>query len=77
MSPHGIASLRAYLAGLPQTETIAERRAVYDRAEKVFKVPAETVVEKVTTRGVSAASGCGPPARAPTPRSCTCTAAAT
>ena len=52
MPPRGIASLRTYLAGLPKTETIDERRAVYDRAEQVFKVPADTAVEPVTTRGV-------------------------
>jgi phosphinothricin tripeptide acetyl hydrolase len=52
MSPRGIVSLRAYLAGLPQMESIADRRAMYDRAEKVFTLPPETVVEPVTARGV-------------------------
>jgi epsilon-lactone hydrolase len=52
MAPHGIASLREYLAGLPKSESVAERRAMYDRAEKVFTLPPETAVEPVTTRGV-------------------------
>jgi monoterpene epsilon-lactone hydrolase len=48
MPPHGIAAVRAHLAKLPPTETIAERRAMYDRAERVFTLPPSTTVEPVT-----------------------------
>jgi len=48
MPPHGIAGVRAHLAKLPPTESIAERRAMYDRAERAFPVPADTRVEGVT-----------------------------
>jgi phosphinothricin tripeptide acetyl hydrolase len=51
MPPHGIADVRAHLAKLPATETIAERRAMYDRAERVFPVPPDTRVESVTAGG--------------------------
>jgi epsilon-lactone hydrolase len=51
MPPHGIAGVRAHLAKLPPTETIAERRAMYDRAERAFPVPPDTRVEGVTAGG--------------------------
>ena len=51
MPPHGIAAVRAHLAKLPPTETIAERRAMYDRAERVFILPSDTSVEPVTAGG--------------------------
>jgi phosphinothricin tripeptide acetyl hydrolase len=51
MPPHGIAEVRAHLATLPQTSSLAERRSMYDRAERVFPVPADTVVEPVTVGG--------------------------
>jgi phosphinothricin tripeptide acetyl hydrolase len=54
MPPHGIAGVRAHLAKLPPTETIAERRAMYDRAERVFPVPPDTRLEGVTAGGRSA-----------------------
>jgi monoterpene epsilon-lactone hydrolase len=47
MPPHGIAAVRAHLAKLPPTETIAERRAMYDRAERVFTLPPGTTVQSV------------------------------
>ena len=34
--PHGIAEVRAHLAKLPVPASIAERRAMYDRAERVL-----------------------------------------
>src|SRR5437867_1095027 len=51
MPPHGIAELRGYLAKLPPAESVAERRAMYDRAERVFKLPPDTAVESVTAGG--------------------------
>ena len=51
MAPHGIAAVRAHLAKLPQLDSLAERRAMYDRAETVFPVSADTVVEPVTAGG--------------------------
>ena len=49
--PHGIAEVRAHLAKLPPRTTNAERRAMYDRAERVFTVPPGTMVEAVTAGG--------------------------
>lgn len=51
MPPRNIAELRAHLAKLPPTESIAERRAMYDRAERVFTLPPGTTVESVTAGG--------------------------
>lgn len=51
MPPHGIAAVRAHLAKLPPTESIAEQRAMYDRAEQVFTLPPGTLVETVTAGG--------------------------
>jgi monoterpene epsilon-lactone hydrolase len=51
MPPQGIAAVRAHLAKLPKAETIAEQRAMYDRAERVFTLPADTPVEAVTAGG--------------------------
>src|SRR5512144_2062564 len=51
MPPHGIAEVRAHLAKLPPTESLAEQRAMYDRAERVFAVPPGTTVEPVTAGG--------------------------
>lgn len=50
MSERGIDIVRAHLAKLPPTEslTIEERRAQYDRAERVFQTPADVVIERVT-----------------------------
>jgi phosphinothricin tripeptide acetyl hydrolase len=46
----GIGAVRAHLAKLPPPEslTIAERRAQYERAEKAFPTPPEMKVEHVT-----------------------------
>src|SRR5262245_3546771 len=51
MPPHGITAIRAHLAKLPKTETLAEQRAMYDRAERVFTVPSGTSVEPITVGG--------------------------
>jgi phosphinothricin tripeptide acetyl hydrolase len=50
MSQRGIDVVRAHLAKLPPTAsmTIEERRAQYDRAERVFTTPADVAVEPVT-----------------------------
>jgi len=47
-SPHGIEDVRAHLGKLPKGQSIAERRAMYDRAERVFTLPADTAVEQVS-----------------------------
>jgi phosphinothricin tripeptide acetyl hydrolase len=46
----GIGAVRAHLAKLPPSEslTTAERRAQYERAERVFPVPLDVKVEHVT-----------------------------
>jgi len=49
--PHGIAEVRAHLAKLPKPTSTTERRAMYDRAERVFTVPPGTTVESVTAGG--------------------------
>src|SRR5207247_724057 len=51
MPPYGIVAVRAHLAKLPPTESVAERRAMYDRAERVFTLPPDTTVEPVTAGG--------------------------
>ena len=50
MADRGIEVVRAHLAKLPPAEslTIAERRAQYERAERVFPIPPEVKVERVT-----------------------------
>jgi monoterpene epsilon-lactone hydrolase len=49
MADRGIDVVRAHLAKLPPSDslTTAERRAQYERAEKVFPTPAEVKVERV------------------------------
>jgi len=54
MPPHGIAAVRAHLAKLPPAQTVAERRAMYDKAQHVFTLPADSTVEPVTAGGVPA-----------------------
>jgi len=56
MADRGIDVVRAHLAKLPPPEslTTAERRAQYERAEKVFPTPAEVKVERVTAPMVPA-----------------------
>ncbi len=49
--PHGIAEVRAHLAKLPPPTSLAERRAMYDRAERVFTMPPGTTVEPGTAGG--------------------------
>ncbi|HYB41751.1 MAG TPA: alpha/beta hydrolase [Candidatus Methylomirabilis sp.] len=50
MADRGIDVVRAHLAKLPPADslTLAERRAQYERAERVFPTPAEVKVERVT-----------------------------
>jgi phosphinothricin tripeptide acetyl hydrolase len=50
MTPRGIGVVRAHLAKLPPSAslTIAERRAQYDRAERVFPTPADVAIERET-----------------------------
>ena len=56
MADRGIEVVRAHLAKLPPADslTIAERRAQYERAEKVFPIPPEVKVERVTAPVASA-----------------------
>ena len=51
MPPHGIAEVRQHLAKLPPAQSVAEQRAMYDRAERVFTVPPGTSVEPVMAAG--------------------------
>src|SRR6266536_2756258 len=62
MADRGIEVVRAHLAKLPPADslTIAERRAQYERAEKVFPIPPEVKVERVTAP-VAAAEWLRPP----------------
>jgi epsilon-lactone hydrolase len=46
----GIAVVRAHLAKVPPATTVAERRAQYDRAERVFPVPPEIAITTVTLK---------------------------
>src|SRR5215510_2471576 len=50
MADRGIDVVRAHLAKLPPSETLttAERRAQYERAEKVFPTPADVKIERVS-----------------------------
>ena len=50
MADRGIDAVRAHLAKLPPSDslTTAERRAQYERAEKVFPTPADVKVERVS-----------------------------
>jgi epsilon-lactone hydrolase len=50
MSQRGIDVVRAHLAKLPPTAsmTIEERRAQYDKAERVFATPSDVAIERVT-----------------------------
>lgn len=62
MADRGIEVVRAHLAKLPPADslTVAEHRAQYERAEKVFPVPPDVVVERVTV-GVAPAEWVHPP----------------
>jgi epsilon-lactone hydrolase len=66
MAERGIHIVRAHLAKLPPPEslTIAERRAQYERAEKVFPTPAEVKVERVAAP-TAPAEWLRPPSAAP------------
>jgi epsilon-lactone hydrolase len=66
MVERGIHIVRAHLAKLPPSDTLtlAERRAQYERAEKVFPTPPEVKVERVTAP-VAPAEWLRPPSAAP------------
>jgi phosphinothricin tripeptide acetyl hydrolase len=53
MSGRGIAVVRAHLARIPPADTLAERRAQYDRADRVFVVPPDTTVTTVAVPGAA------------------------
>ena len=46
----GIAKVREHLAKIPLANTVAEKRAQYDRAERVFPVPSDVGVKTVTIK---------------------------
>jgi monoterpene epsilon-lactone hydrolase len=60
MSARGIDVVRAHLAKIPPATTIPEKRAQYDRAERVFPVPPDVAVKAVEAPG--AAEWIEPPA---------------
>ena len=64
----GIEAVRAHLAKLPPSDslTVAQRRAQYERAEKVFPTPPDVKVEQVTAPTVPAEWLTPPGARAGT-----------
>jgi epsilon-lactone hydrolase len=66
MADRGIDVVRAHLAKLPPADslTTAERRAQYERAEKVFPTPADVKVERVNAPAASA-EWLRPPSAAP------------
>jgi phosphinothricin tripeptide acetyl hydrolase len=66
MADRGIDAVRAHLAKLPPPETMttAERRAQYERAERVFPTPADVKVEHVSAPAAPA-EWLRPPSAAP------------
>jgi phosphinothricin tripeptide acetyl hydrolase len=60
MSARGIDVVRAHLAKIPPATTVAEKRAQYDRAERVFPVPPDVAIKAVPVPG--AAEWLEPPA---------------
>lgn len=66
MADRGIDVVRAHLAKLPPSDslTTAERRAQYERAEKVFPTPADVKVERVSAP-VTPAEWLRPPSAEP------------
>jgi phosphinothricin tripeptide acetyl hydrolase len=66
MADRGIDAVRAHLAKLPPSDslTTAERRAQYERAEKVFPTPADVKVERVSAP-VTPAEWLRPPSAEP------------
>ena len=54
MSGGGIGVVRAHLAKIPPANTVAERRAQYDRAERVFPLPADVSVKPVHVPAIPA-----------------------
>jgi phosphinothricin tripeptide acetyl hydrolase len=68
MMDKGIEAVRAHLAELPPSDslTVAQRRAQYERAEKVFPTPPDVKVEHITAPTVPAEWLTPPGARAGT-----------
>jgi phosphinothricin tripeptide acetyl hydrolase len=66
MADRGIDVVRAHLAKLPPSDslTTAERRAQYERAEKVFRTPSDVKVERVNAP-VAPAEWLRPPSAEP------------
>jgi epsilon-lactone hydrolase len=54
MSARGIAAVRAHLAKIAPATTVAEKRAQYDRAERVFPTPSEVTIKHVQVPTVNA-----------------------
>ncbi|MCI0547159.1 MAG: alpha/beta hydrolase [Candidatus Rokubacteria bacterium] len=54
MTARGVTAVRAHLAKLAVPTSVAERRAQYERAERVFPVPPEVSVKRVQADGVPA-----------------------
>jgi len=56
MADRGIEVVRAHLAKLPPADslTLAQRRAQYERAEKLFPIPPDVKVEHVTVPAIPA-----------------------
>jgi epsilon-lactone hydrolase len=54
MSARGIDTVRAHLAKIPPATTFAEKRAQYDRAERVFPTPADVAITRVQVPVVAA-----------------------
>ena len=54
MSGGGIGVVRAHLAKIPPANTVAERRAQYDRSERVFPLPTDVSVKPVHVPAIPA-----------------------
>ena len=79
MADRGIEVVRAHLAKLPPPDSlsIAEHRAQYERAERVFPIPPDVAVERVTRGRARPRNGCALRRRGRGMSSSTSTAAAT
>ena len=64
----GIAKVREHLAKVPPAITVAERRAQYDRAERIFPVPSDVGVKVVTIKPVQGPEIAGEWLEPPAPR---------
>ena len=64
----GIAKVREHLAKIPPANTVAEKRAQYDRAERVFPVPSDVGVKAVTIKPTQGPEIAGEWLEPPAPR---------